>query len=285
MWATAPYLHNNSVGDYYVVQRDPGTRKVLGKRFAPNDGTPLEDEIDVSVEGRLMMFQDGVEKLLWPEKRRRYMLRTQQDCEIFELQPALRQLVPGVLREWIFESLQARLLGAADKLIADRKLPRLVAEPLRRKVDALIRNDLQALRDKTASEDFQALKKRLAGLLTEKLIDAAEQYVPKTAVEAAVARFTAVRAKLLEEVDELLTLRFLRVPRGTPVNLYFNLPAHAPPFALKALLEHRSDPRGLAEALLRLSDNPDLIEDRGHEFGADLSDDDKRALIEFLKTF
>jgi hypothetical protein len=30
---------------------------------------------------------------------------------------------------------------------------------------------------------------------------------------------------------------------------------------------------------------PDFIADRGHTFGAELPDDDKRALIEFLKTF
>ena len=35
----------------------------------------------------------------------------------------------------------------------------------------------------------------------------------------------------------------------------------------------------LAESLC-----PDLIEDRGHEFGTRLPDADKRALIEFLKT-
>jgi hypothetical protein len=29
---------------------------------------------------------------------------------------------------------------------------------------------------------------------------------------------------------------------------------------------------------------PDFIEDRGHTFGSQLSDEDKRALIEFLKT-
>ena len=30
---------------------------------------------------------------------------------------------------------------------------------------------------------------------------------------------------------------------------------------------------------------PDFIEDEGHYFGTDLADNDKRALIEFLKTF
>ena len=42
MWATAPYLHNNALGLYV---KDP------------------------SVGGRMVAFQDGVEKLLWPEKR------------------------------------------------------------------------------------------------------------------------------------------------------------------------------------------------------------------------
>ena len=42
VWATAPYLHNNSVG---VFVKDP------------------------SVSARMAAFGDGMEKLLWPEKR------------------------------------------------------------------------------------------------------------------------------------------------------------------------------------------------------------------------
>ena len=42
IWATAPYLHNNSVGTFI---KDP------------------------SVRGRMTAFMDGMEKLLWPEKR------------------------------------------------------------------------------------------------------------------------------------------------------------------------------------------------------------------------
>lgn len=42
VWATAPYLHNNSVGTFI---RDP------------------------SVRGRMTAFMDGMEKLLWPEQR------------------------------------------------------------------------------------------------------------------------------------------------------------------------------------------------------------------------
>jgi cytochrome c5 len=42
MWATAPYFHNNSLG---IFIKDP------------------------SVNGRMLVFEDAVEKLLWPEKR------------------------------------------------------------------------------------------------------------------------------------------------------------------------------------------------------------------------
>ncbi len=56
LWSTAPYLLNNTVG-YYV--QDP------------------------SVEGRMRAFDDGIEKMLWPEKR-------QMDAE-------LGDKVPGVI--------------------------------------------------------------------------------------------------------------------------------------------------------------------------------------------
>jgi hypothetical protein len=42
IWATAPFLHNNSVGQF--------------------NGDP-------SVKGRIEAFNDAIEKLLWPEKR------------------------------------------------------------------------------------------------------------------------------------------------------------------------------------------------------------------------
>ncbi len=73
--------------------------------------------------------------------------------------------------------------------------------------------------------------------------------------------------------------------------------------ALKALPPNATDEearrvfleKGLAEELLELSKCNDFVVNRGHYFGTShlnkaenepgLSDDDKRALIEFLKTF
>ncbi|HZM98749.1 MAG TPA: hypothetical protein VFB70_05120, partial [Pyrinomonadaceae bacterium] len=101
------------------------------------------------------------------------------------------------------------------------------------------------------------------------------------------------------------------LPKGTPVSLLANLDLFAPEQGrgdvLKLLLEMKhalkkaegQDEERAKEALrplvprmLEFSKCPDLIVNRGHYFGTDkfeqepgLSDDDKRALIEFLKTF
>jgi hypothetical protein len=96
------------------------------------------------------------------------------------------------------------------------------------------------------------------------------------------------------------------IPKGTPINLLANV---EPDFdtllrlipAVNAALAEmaarhldflnsgggppRADvERKLVAALLAASTCPDLVEDRGHMFGANLPDADKRALIEFLKT-
>jgi hypothetical protein len=66
--------------------------------------------------------------------------------------------------------------------------------------------------------------------------------------------------------------------------LYANLGPGAVAHVTVAHVRYRDDPRGLAEALLQLSDCPDLVEDSGHEYGWHLSDAEKKDLIEFLKT-
>ncbi len=91
------------------------------------------------------------------------------------------------------------------------------------------------------------------------------------------------------------------IPKGTPVNLIGNL---EPDFGqltvlqakiTKALVkihamnlsskEATSELTKLVPELLAANKCPDFIEDEGHYFGTDLPDTDKRALIEFLKTF
>lgn len=91
-----------------------------------------------------------------------------------------------------------------------------------------------------------------------------------------------------------------RIPKGTPINLLANLEPdfqHAGAFLkaagklIKINAENLSpeaadaELRKLVPDLIAMNKCPDFIEDKGHYFGTDLSENDKRALIEFLKTF
>lgn len=61
VWATAPYLHNNSVGSVPKLA----------------DGTP-----DPSIDGRLSAYADAMDKLLNPDKRLKWIKRTPQVTEM-----------------------------------------------------------------------------------------------------------------------------------------------------------------------------------------------------------
>ncbi len=91
-----------------------------------------------------------------------------------------------------------------------------------------------------------------------------------------------------------------RIPKGTPINLLANLQPdfqHAGAFLKAAgklirinaenLSPEAADAelRRLVPDLIAMNKCPDFIEDKGHYFGTDLPDTDKRALIEYLKTF
>lgn len=73
IWSSAPFLHNNMLG---------------------------EETIDPSVAGRMKAFNDAAEKLLWPEKRRGIgsIWRTTQDCQIQLQASRLPERLVKVLR-------------------------------------------------------------------------------------------------------------------------------------------------------------------------------------------
>ncbi|OGQ82740.1 MAG: hypothetical protein A3F90_06740, partial [Deltaproteobacteria bacterium RIFCSPLOWO2_12_FULL_60_19] len=101
------------------------------------------------------------------------------------------------------------------------------------------------------------------------------------------------------------------IPAGTPVGLLANLPFVSEGTGLKERVDHfdkllqlgktiRKDLKAvenappekkhealdnLVDPLLELSKCPDYVVNRGHYFGTNLSDDEKWAFIEFLKTF
>jgi hypothetical protein len=97
-------------------------------------------------------------------------------------------------------------------------------------------------------------------------------------------------------------LRIGPIPKGTPINLLANIDMEADPKDLvrlikrlsKSLLRIKKENLNEQQAsdllselvpdLLKVSKCPDFILNRGHTFGSELADEDKRALIEFLKT-
>jgi hypothetical protein len=114
---------------------------------------------------------------------------------------------------------------------------------------------------------------------------------------------TALRVLLKPHLDPDGYFRLGPIPEGTPVNLLANLnpdtdKAELVKLALKiksALLRIKLEnldsaaakelmKKEIAPALFAASKCPDLIEDRGHLFGTQLPDEDKRSLIEYLKT-
>jgi cytochrome c5 len=176
IWATAPYLHNNSVGIY--------------------TGDP-------SVAGRMVAYEDGMTKLLWPEKRLgvRSIKVTDEDSTLPDLFPILKPLMP----------------------------------------------------------EFADLPDLTSGML----------YLPKgTPINLLMnVHPRDVKAVLQAYVDGVL--------QGQPREKFAELRTK----------NHAAAEEKMMQKLLEVNLCPDFIEDRGHTYGRDLSDDDKRALIEYMKNF
>jgi hypothetical protein len=95
----------------------------------------------------------------------------------------------------------------------------------------------------------------------------------------------------------------MRVPKGTPINLLTNVHPKDVKSVLLAYMHgvlggrptsefnqlhsvnHAKGQAAMLKRLLEVSTCPDLIEDKGHYYGRDLSDEDKWALIEYIKYF
>ncbi len=112
--------------------------------------------------------------------------------------------------------------------------------------------------------------------------------------------FAGLKPNLKDKFDEM-DLKILELPAGTPVNLVmsFNFKytpsviwaymkgvlAGKPRRQFKSLIDSRRQAgiEAVEQKLLELNTCPDFVEDRGHTFGANLSDKEKHALIEYMK--
>ena len=209
LWTSAPYLQNNSVGAF--------------------NGDP-------SVKGRMAAFNDGIEKMLWPEKR--------------DKDPFLGKQIPGpshILRTTATSYIKipaGYLPGNLDE-VADfwgRWLNKLAPWLFTDAGDVQIGpipkgTPVNLLANINPLSESTDLKDRIAW--TKKLVD--------------------VVFKLKKDLKSL------------PPNV-------SDAEAAKVFEKHVPE-------LLSVNKCPDFIVNKGHYFGSNLADDDKRALIELLKTF
>jgi hypothetical protein len=100
-----------------------------------------------------------------------------------------------------------------------------------------------------------------------------------------------------------LDVDLVGVRKGTPINLLMNVHPKDIKAVLRAYVDgmlqgqpkekfaelriknHAAAQQRMMEKLLEVNVCPDFIEDRGHTYGRQLSDEDKRALIEYMKYF
>ncbi|WP_454063649.1 hypothetical protein [Candidatus Nitrospira salsa] len=193
MWSTAPYLHNNALGKF---TNDP------------------------SVAGRMEAFQDGVEKLLWPEKR--FNSDCQETWGLPWCPPIYKTTKVSYLKinqEYLPDKLKAKLLKKGEEELSLGPIPK--GTPI---------NLLANLNNELSFKDPVRLA-RLVKVLVK--------------VKAGLKR---IKAQNLNDEQSLALLKEL-VPD-----------------------------------LLEVNKCKDFVIDRGHEYGSQLSDDDKHALIEYLKT-
>jgi hypothetical protein len=218
LWSTAPFLLNNSVGKF--------------------DPSP-------SVEARMGSFQNSIEQMLWPEKRK-------QDS-------VLGDNVPGMIDRTTARSYLRVPKGYLPDFLQD------VAE-LKEKLNVQLHPDF----------------------LTERGLEVGP--IPKGTPVSLLTNLN-----MLPD-DAGFLGRF--VHKRKLVSLLIKIKQ-----ALKALPKDVTDEearkifreKDVVDSLLELSKCPDLIVNRGHYFGTNrmkpeenepgLSNDDKQALIAFLKTF
>jgi hypothetical protein len=187
LWSSAPYLHNNSIGSF--------------------NGDP-------SVAGRMAAFNDGIEKLLWPEKR------ANDDCRDRWGMPFCGPLYRTTAESWL--------------VINKDFLP----------------DFLQPLAEGGELRIGPVPKGTPVALLADLDPELAARDVP------------GITRLLIRMKNDLLKIKLQHLDERQSAELL----------------------RNLVPGLLRYSKCPDFQVNRGHTFGSDLGDADKRALIEFLKT-
>lgn len=278
MWATAPFLHNNSIGDG-PIGIDPAT----GEEFL--------DARYITIEGRLELFEKAMDELLNPEKRPLKVKVTSADSGLIGGLPGVRSQVTDLVRDLARQRLHEFMRQAIAAAVDDLDLSN-VDEPLRPLIKQAVLDLLVVSQpvfdDLDSKKNLEELRRIVSEAVQTRVRQVIEQKLqgrPKLAalVDDVKGKFDAALQKKMTDIAALVPQDVI-IPRGTPINLLLNLHASRAPYALKFYVKNKGNERLVVEELLRLSDCPDLVENRGHTYGSELKPAEKRALIEFLKT-
>jgi cytochrome c5 len=322
LWATAPYLHNNSLGQY------------------PTDGSGTPDP---SVAGRLRAFEDGINKLfmpLDPDTHGRVSSHNYGDLRGTDLDAVIghdpgfiyrlpveaaitfpaafnHELLEGILggwTGWVTEYVWIVLAILALVLV-------FIAHP--RHAAFLLLLVFLGATGVIVLTRFDRLWWWLwlipavsLGLALYFWLASPGRIWSRVTFLLFALGFAVTGYELKQFADgtlkwdgELVGVNVTHIPRGTPLNLLMNINPEAPlPNLVRAVAGvtrgvvlsqraraadsvHTTDARVLdifqqeaGQALLEASKCPDFVLDRGHWFAKDLEPQEKEALKAFLKT-
>jgi hypothetical protein len=261
VWATAPFLHNNSCG---LFNNDP------------------------SVKGRLEAFDDGIHRLLTPGKTdeeaaaNRYLWAggPSKDLQAPINRASAERLKADHGLIWrtpvdTYLHIPARDIGEGIAGVSPGPIMWLIQHPWVLPVVLL----LIALVVIARSAGTSLWRKVGYGL------------VALAVVNAVLAQFNS---------GDFGDLKIGPIPAGTPVDLFGNVSPEESrkPANVAFLVDHivklkkagsdaerKAVMAELAAKLLEISNSPDMIMDRGHYFAKDLSDQEREDLIDLLTTF
>jgi hypothetical protein len=310
LWATAPYLHNNSLGLY------------------PRDGNDVPDP---SVSGRVRAFEDGIDKLFAPLSGRGsshvygdlrgsdldgvisgdpgFIYRIPVESSITFPAVFNRALFAGILGPWTgFTTFYVWIVLAVIALLSV-----FVARP-RHAAFLLLLVSLGAgiviglTRFDRLWGWLWLVPVFALGLALYLWLARPSRVWSRVIFLLFALGFAFTGAELNRFVEgQLGPVDVAHIPRGTPINLLMNINPEAPlPNLIRAVAgltrgivlsqrarvtEHASAARVLqifqdeaGQALLEASKCPDFVLDRGHWFAKDLAPEEKQALKAFLRT-
>ncbi len=262
IWATAPFLHNNSLGKYNA---------------------------NPHVQGRVDAFNDAIRKLLWKEKR---------------AETASYGVPPEVLKD--DRGLIWRTTEVSYLTVAGIYLPEILGGRSK-----LVRDFIDRYPElRGVPELYRPLPTAVLLAVAFVFLWWARGFWLRFAGYTSIVLALGVGAVIYFLNGGLGGIQVGPIPKGTPVGLLANINPAADRQVLKQTLATLRDAFNeiqstgadkdenkkrldeimktkVAPALLKINKCPDLVMDRGHYFPwfDRISDSDKEALIELLKTF